>query len=71
MKSVHQGRTGRLVNAYVEELGMNTNAIVYGAIRKAVDAKNTDEKLAALEFLLQTIVKGQGRTDYLYDQYNY
>lgn len=71
MKAIHQSRTGRLVRAYVQELEMDTNAIMHGAIRKVIDSKNTDEKLRSLEFLLQTILKGQGQTEFIYDQENY
>lgn len=71
MKAIHQGRTGRLVRAYVQELEMDTNAIMHGAIRKVIDSKNTDEKLRSLEFLLQTILKGQGQTDFIYEQDKY
>jgi hypothetical protein len=71
MKIVHQVRTNAITQAYVEELQMNTNAVIFGAIRKVISAKNTDESLRSLEFLLQTILKGQGQTDFIYDQDKY
>ena len=71
MKAIHQYRTSKLVDAYVTELKMENNAVIYGAIRKALQAKNTEESLRSLEFLLQTILKGQGQTDFIYDQDNY
>jgi len=71
MKAINQSRTSRLVRAYVQELEMDTNAIMHGAIRKVIDSKNTDEKLRSLEFLLQTILKGQGQTDFIYNQDKY
>ncbi len=71
MKATHQFRTGNLVRAYVEELNMESNAVIHGAIRKVISAKNTEESLLSLEFLLQTILKGQGQSDYLYAGENY
>jgi hypothetical protein len=71
MNSVHTSRANRLARAYVEELAMDKTGVIYGAICKVTEAKNTDEKLRSLEFLLQTVLKGQGKEDFLYDQYNY
>jgi len=71
MKIVHQVRTNKITDAFVQELDMTTNAVIYGAIRQVIKANNTDESLRSLEFLLQTILKGQGQTEYLYDQNNY
>jgi hypothetical protein len=67
MNAKNQVRSNKLTEAYVTELKMDGNAVIHGAIRQVIKAKNTDETLLSLEFLLQTILKGQGQTDYIYN----
>jgi len=64
MKNLHQIRTNELVDAIVTELNLDSDLHIEACLRKVIEAKNTHDSLHSLEYLLQTILRGQGKDFY-------
>jgi len=57
MNAKQQVAINGLVNKFIEDLDLTGNALMHGSIRKVMQAKNTEQSVVALEYLLESIKK--------------